>query len=92
MTVAFALPFALLVIRANVWADDHERRIRALEERWTEVMSIEILKHWRDQIALWAAIKHEADTALWKTLDGVTLDRHEAIAAIRELLDGLECG
>lgn len=33
MTVAFALPFALLVIRANVWADDHERRIRALEER-----------------------------------------------------------
>jgi hypothetical protein len=29
--VANALPWIILAIRANIWADDHERRIAAIE-------------------------------------------------------------
>jgi hypothetical protein len=33
VVIANALPWIILAIRANVWADDHERRITRLENR-----------------------------------------------------------
>ena len=34
MLIANALPWIILAIRANVWADDHEKRITRIENSY----------------------------------------------------------